>query len=245
MTVKNKSIVALVYRTVLFCLGVTGLVLICNFKTGSFMRCSPLVFYTIQTNIITTIVFGLLSIWTAYSLIAGKVGNSVPCFSASVQLATTLYIFVTFFVYWVVLFPSNPGGAGKSAVDRFANVTVHGIVPILALLDWIVFMPHGRIKPSHSFFWLSYPVAYYIFTIIRAHAGAPLYKVGGVALTYPYFFIDVGWWDSLINGRFPSRLVIAGVVVLMMLMFFGLSRLCIFIDRKMAAKAAAAGRSGD
>lgn len=234
MTVKNKSIVALAYRIVLFSLGVAGLVLICDFKTGGFMRCSPLVFYTVQTNVITTIVAGLLAVWTAYRLIAGKTDGPVPSVLPAVQLAATLYIFVTFFVYWAVLYPSDPSGAGKSAVDRFANVAVHGIVPVLAVLDWIFFMPHGRLRPVHAVCWLSYPVLYYLFTIIRAHAGAPLYKAGDVYLTYPYFFIDVGYWDSVLKGRFPARLVIAAIVVAMILLFYGLSRLCVFLDGRMA-----------
>lgn len=233
MTARDKSVIALVYRTVAFCFGVLGLVLICEFKTSGFMNCGPFVFYTIQTNIISTVVFGLSSAYTAYCLIAKKVKRAVLCIGASIQLATVLYIFVTFFVYWVVLYPSAPGGGGKRAIDVFANVLVHGVVPILALLDWILFMPHGRIKPISAAFWLSYPILYYVFTIVRAHVGDYLYVANGVKLMYPYFFIDVGFWDKTLAGKFPSEVVIAAIVILMLLLFYGLSRLCIFVDGKM------------
>lgn len=243
MTPTRKSVFALIYRAFAFALGTVGLVLICRVQASGFMSGGPLVFYTIQTNILTTVVFGLLALWTLYSLVAKKIKRAVPCFSPSLQLSTTLYIFVTFFVYWTVLFPADTGGIGKTPLDIFANITVHALIPLLALFDWIVWMPHGRLKRSHAFYWLAYPLLYYLFTVVRAHVGGPLYRANGIPLLYPYFFIDVGYWESLLRGKFPARPVIAGIVLLMITLFYALARLCLFLDQKMGAKTPAAQKS--
>lgn len=66
---------------------------------------------------------------------------------------------------------------------------LHYVVPIMALLDWLLFDPKGQIKLLAPFTWLILPVFYFITAIICAYTGHGL----GVSATskYPYPFMDI------------------------------------------------------
>jgi hypothetical protein len=95
------------------------------------------------------------------------------------------------------------------------NLLVHYIVPIAVILDWILFDEKSVYRWFDPIIWISLPVAYFIFTIVRANIGG---RIEIIESSYPYFFIDVdilGWVSVLKN----IGLLILGFLVLGYLIF--------------------------
>jgi len=65
--------------------------------------------------------------------------------------------------------------------QRVADNMLHYAVPIAALAHWLVFPPVGSLAARAPLLWLSYPLAYFVYALVR---GAWLGQ-------YPYPFIDV------------------------------------------------------
>ena len=225
MTLCANRIAALVLRAVGSVLGVFGIAVMLTMTDASLM----LSYFTMQTNIFTTAAFIVLTVMTAVQLKERGVRGEVAHLGVSLQLALTFFITITFVVYWAMLswqnFDMGGGDPTRAALVSAANYMVHGVVPLLAIADWILFLPHGRLRAKDAALWLIYPIAYAVFIFIRAEVGAPFYGT----TRYPYPFIDVdilGGWVALI-------------VIAMAVAFYALGRLFVFLDGKLAVKTAA------
>jgi hypothetical protein len=60
------------------------------------------------------------------------------------------------------------------------EVIVHYAAPIIAVVDWVVFVPRGRTRWRHALWWVALPLAYAVYTL--AHGAATGF--------YPYPFVD-------------------------------------------------------
>ncbi|MEU8232036.1 Pr6Pr family membrane protein [Actinoplanes sp. NPDC048967] len=129
-------------------------------------------FFTIQSNV----AYGVFAAWAAFR------GRDTP---AALKGAVTLYVAITGLVYHLVL--TNPAsGFAVDPVHRdlpeaIGNQLLHTVVPLLAVLDWLVFDERGRFRWRHALYWLAFPLGYLAFALIR----------GLVVDKYPYPFIDV------------------------------------------------------
>ena len=131
--------------------------------------------------------------------------------------AVTLYVAITGLVYHLVL--DNPhSGFAAPAVDRvlidaIGNQLLHTVVPLLAVLDWLVFDARGRFRWRYAGYWLAYPLAYLAFALVR----------GAIVDEYPYPFLDV---DELgYRGVTITALVFAVAFWLLGLLFVLIDRL--------------------
>jgi len=87
------------------------------------------------------------------------------------------------------------------------NESLHTVVPLLAIVYWIFFVPVFQASLKKSMLWLVYPLAYLCVTLWR----------GALSGFYPYPFIDVnklGYGRVLVN----SSLLLAGFMALMALL---------------------------
>ncbi|BDZ64616.1 Pr6Pr family membrane protein [Agromyces mangrovi Wang et al. 2018] len=77
--------------------------------------------------------------------------------------------------------------------------------PILVLLDWLLFGPHGLVRWSDTLLWLLYPTAYAIIMITR---GMLLPAVND---RFPYPFLDptVAGFDGMIAALGRVILILA------------------------------------
>lgn len=226
--ISNNKIFALVFRLFGFLIGLTALIM--QFTIGGgFMANTGWVFFTVQTNAFTTLQFLILFILTAVSLSKTGAKGKAPGINKTVQLATTFYISITFIVYWTLLSWQNYdiGVSDKitAVLSQLANVLLHGVVPIFAVLDWVFFMSDKSLGKKTALIWLAYPLAYFVFVAIRANVGAPLYTLNGVPLYYPYPFLE-----PAILG---SAWLLIPVVIGMSLAFYGLGLLYVFADKKL------------
>lgn len=132
----------------------------------------------------------------------------------SVRTAVTLYLCVTSATYMAVL----QGLWRPQGLQLIADVTLHYIVPALALLDWIIFTPKGALRGRSILPWLAFPLAFGIYTIAR----------GPLAGFYPYPFLNV---DRLGIGRVLVNMTVMSAV------FAGLGLMLVLVGRLLARRA--------
>ena len=192
-----------------------------------FMANHVLAYFTIQTNILSALVFLSLIIKAIVVYIKeGKLKNVE--INHSVHLACTFYITITMTVYWTALAPML--GVGDTPLTICNTLFLHLFTPLMAIIDCLLFLEHGRLKKIDSLKWLAYPVAYLVSVIIIANVSkVPYYKfkVGDeiISLHYPYPFLEpqiVGYWG------------LAGVSALLLIICAGFGLLYIVIDNKIA-----------
>jgi hypothetical protein len=129
-------------------------------------------YFTIQSNV----AYGLFAAWAAFR------GRDTP---PALKGAVTLYVAITGLVYHLVL--TNPAsGFAVGPVDRdlpeaIGNQLLHTVVPLLAVLDWLLFDQRGRFRWRFALYWLAFPLGYLAFALVR----------GLVVDRYPYPFINV------------------------------------------------------
>jgi hypothetical protein len=135
----------------------------------------------------------------------------------AVRAAIALYISVVAVVYHLLLAHLwDPLGWQK-----FTDICLHTLLPILYLFDWLVFAKKRPMRYARIPYWVIYPAAYGLFIILK----------GAITGTYPYPFLNVtelGLTGVMINmfgftalyavgaavfitlGRFLSRETVVG-----------------------------------
>jgi hypothetical protein len=161
-------------------------------------------FFTILTN-------SLIAFETILTLITPKSWAGAFFSSPAVRTGTAIYIAVVGIVYSLVLRELwNPEGAQK-----LADLVLHDLVPILYVAWWFFFVPKNGLRWKHAVWWLAYPFAYLVYTMVR----------GRIVGTYPYPFLDVsalGYWRVLANA------------MVLLVIFLGLGASIIVISRRRA-----------
>jgi len=129
-------------------------------------------YFTIQS----TVGYAIFAAWAAFR------GRATP---PALKGAVTLYVAITGLVYHLVL--TNPasgfaiGTVQRTLPEAIGNQLLHTVVPLLAVLDWLLFDPRGRYRRRYALYWLAFPLGYLAFALIR----------GLVVGRYPYPFINV------------------------------------------------------
>jgi hypothetical protein len=119
-----------------------------------------------------------------------------------VATAVSMYIITVGVVYQTILRQPIP----LQGWPRVADDILHLYIPLLMLLYWIVFIADKKIAATTIPYWLIYPIAYLVYTLIRGH----------FVHFYPYPFVNVtalGYGKVLLNSA------------LLVIFFLGLSYL--------------------
>jgi hypothetical protein len=87
--------------------------------------------------------------------------------------AAVMYMLTTGIVYAVLL-------SGQGVTYPWVNTIVHRLMPIVVALDWIVDPPRVRLELRQTILWMSFPLVYIAYTLIR----------GAIVNWYPYFFVN-------------------------------------------------------
>jgi hypothetical protein len=148
------------------------------FHTAAGRAFNVFCFFTVQSNVIV----GVTSL-----LLAVNPNRSSTVFK-TFRFTGVLAITVTGVVYHAVLRQLLDLESWALVADNL----IHTVVPIVAVVGWLMFGPRGL--TSRRVMWLSvlFPVAWLIFTMIR----------GPIVRFYPYPFIDVihlGYGRVLVN----------------------------------------------
>jgi hypothetical protein len=142
---------------------------------------SSLVYFTIQSNLV---VFGYFVGALYWMLRTRAVVTPAPRLRGGV----TLWIVITGLVAHILLnHGENPLPGLVHGADLFADWStfcVHYVVPVMVLVDWLVFSPRRAVSWRHIPMWLAYPLGYGLVALGRA----ALYP--DFVTPYPYYFLD-------------------------------------------------------
>ncbi len=153
-------------------------------------------YFTILTNVLVA-----LALTAPAVLPDSRLGRWTA--SEAVRAAIAMYIAVVGLIYHALLAPTwDPQG-----LTLVANHMLHTVMPIAFVLDWLLFVPKGRLRWIDPVKWLAYPLLYGLWTAIH-----------GLAIGwYPYWFIDIGtlgWSRALTNfGALLLFFLALGLVV--------------------------------
>lgn len=200
--IKNKNI-QILFQTIYCTLGVIGLFSSLGLFAAEFNKD----FYVYYTNLSNYICIGFMFASLFFTMKkANKKEDGPVTLAPAFKFMSMIMIMVTFLVYNILL------AKDKSVVEYFTsinNLIMHLILPILFILDWVLFYEHGKTEWHYPLLSLIMPLVYVAFILIR---GA-IINHDTATLVYPYFFLNV---DELGWGGFfmwLSILILAFVVI--------------------------------
>lgn len=140
-------------------------------------------FFTIQSNIIAGVVLLIVGVGTLLNVKASRQ-------FAFIRGAATLYMVITGIVFALLL----AGLAERLQLTvPWVNTVLHYLIPIVMLVDWLLFPPKFKFSLRHTILWLAFPLVYLAYALIR----------GSIVNWYPYPFLDppqVGWVSVIVTS---------------------------------------------
>jgi hypothetical protein len=119
-----------------------------------------------------------------------------------VRGAAVLYLVITGLVYWLLL-----AGQATAATIAWQNDVVHGVMPTVLILDWLVFPPTARLRLGVAVRWLAFPLLYLAVSLMR----------GPLVGWWPYDFLDPREPGGYLHVTTWSLIVLVVFVVFMTL----------------------------
>ncbi|WP_206427520.1 Pr6Pr family membrane protein [Leucobacter chromiireducens] len=186
----TSRLLALGFRVVAFAVILTGVVRITGIFTAD-PTWGSLKFYTVLSNLLCLVWVAVLIVRTLRDLsAAGPRGHSTP--SARWSGAIMMAITVTFLVYLIVLVPATFTQDSDYEPFSLTDNLIHIITPILLILDWLLFVPKGRLRWIDPLLWALIPYAYLAYALVYGGLGGEF--VAGQ--TYPYPFLNVAVYGA-------------------------------------------------
>ena len=183
-------------------------------------------YFTIQTNIFIAIIEIIL----VACQILNMCGEKLPFLESKVfsfiRTLTTFFITITGLIYCFVLAPAGMYFDKKplSILFDFRNVLLHITVPVMAIIDHLIFCPKGNLKYKQAPLFLIYPALYFGLVNFRVLFGGNPFFDGSY---YPYFFLD----PYLENQGWGTVGIYLAAICLL---FYGLAMLYIFLDKRIS-----------
>ncbi len=137
-----------------------------NLDSGLFRPLRFFAFFTILSNVFAAVLW----LWLAARWKATRTRRDDLLRGASV-----LYLVLTFIVVVILL-----GGAELQVADPRVDFIVHKLIPVLAVIDWIIDPPETDLRLRDVGLWLIFPLAWVALTLLR----------GALDNWYPYPFLD-------------------------------------------------------
>ena len=195
MYIKNR-VVSLIFRCVLLIIGGIGLSITTGLYSGRF-NVNSLIYYTTLSNLLCFLFYIPLTIRNAINI---KNSNETAIiFFPRLKGAFILMIMITIIIYHSLLANFQfPFFTGDDLSVYLQNLSLHYIVPVMVIFDWILFDPKRTFSVLDPLYWLSIPLIYAIFALIRAEVRGIL---PGRSTRYPYFFLDIdeiGWSGMIV-----------------------------------------------
>ena len=174
-----KTVLKIALKASLAIVGILGIIF--TAQSSAFMGGgSVFFFFTVQSNIFI-IVMSLLFLVNDVMLLINK-KSFVNQTLLLIKYVATVAITITFIVFFTMLAPLM----GVDYLLSFNNFSLHAIVPILAIIDFILFDTDINLTYKNSLLATIAPISYVAFVYIGA-----IFKLQyGENLYYPYFFLD-------------------------------------------------------
>ncbi|MGJ6980398.1 Pr6Pr family membrane protein [Aestuariimicrobium soli] len=213
---------ALAFRAAALLVIATGILRVSGVAGPEFLP-RAFLYYTVMSNLLCLVWMAVLVVTTIVDLRRrGPHGTSTPSprFSAAVAMA----IGITLLIYMVVLMPASFSQPGTSTAFTLTDNLVHLFTPLLLIIDFVAFVPHGRVRRTDPWLWLPFPLVYVIFAFTYSGLGGRF----AADTKVPYHFMDV---DALGVGGVALWLV--GLAVALALV----GHLLWLLDRRLGASA--------
>lgn len=205
MTTKRSFIIGIILKAALIVAAAIGLYAT-FYGSDGFMTSSPLLYFTIQSNIwiaLTMLAFVALDI-------AGRTrGKSlIRNWMRVTKFVFTVSITLTLLVFAFLLAPTM----GWEYLRSPSNLCLHFIVPVLAIVDFILF-DYGVVRKRFTFALATVPpIAYFVVTMLLSFGGVR-YQNGDIA---PYYFLNyekLGWFRISSQGIGVCYWVLVMIVI--------------------------------
>lgn len=141
-------------------------------------------FYVHFTNLSNYLCIGIL--FAGLLQTAKKKTDSYVTVAPFLKFIGVLAILLTFLVFNFLL--AGQADRDPQANWRVASLSFHVVLPILYVLDWVLFYEHKKIKWFYPLASVAFPLLYVVFVYIRA---AILNFDPSVPYIYPYFFLNL------------------------------------------------------
>jgi hypothetical protein len=116
--------------------------------------------------------------------------------------AAVVYMSITGIVFTLLL-----SGTDVDTAIPWVNTVVHQLMPLVMLADWLVAPPSARLQVRQGLLWLSFPLVWIIYTLIR----------GAIVNRYPYPFLDP------VHGGYASVAVYCVAILVAMIVVSALA----------------------
>ena len=217
-----KKIIRMLILSALIIVGVLGIIL--TAVSTSFMGgASVFYFFTVQSNIFIIAMAFLFLGHEIICLINKK--ETVNQVMLQIKFVATVAITITFLVFFTMLAPLM----GVDYLLSFKNFSLHAIVPILAIIDFIVFDTDINLSYPKSLIATIAPISYVFFVYA---IGVPLKLQYAENLYFPYFFLNYeqnGFFFEKGFGVIPWVIVLLTAICGLSLLF------CFFIKLRQKA----------
>ncbi|GAB2863132.1 Pr6Pr family membrane protein [Streptomyces deserti] len=165
--------------------------------------------FTVQSAILLALVLTLSArrAWTARRPLPGALTG-----------AALLYVVIAALVHHLLLaHPASPFALPAEAAPTgwaatLADHTLHTVVPLAAVLDWLLLTAPGRLHLRQAACWPLYPLAYLGFSLARGELLLP-----GTQARYLYPFLDVDQhgYESVLGNALLLGLSIYALAILL------------------------------
>ena len=162
-------------------------------------------YFTVLSNVLVAVVMALL--W--------RDPQRNGALFRVLRMDALIMITVTGLIYWGVL----AGGVELQGLEYVTNTIEHTLVPIAAVLVFLIFGPRGQFRVSTVFVALILPIAWALVILVR----------GAVISAYPYGFIDVARYGY--GSVFQSIAGVAVFGIIIGFVFLGIDRLLARMQR--------------
>ena len=199
MHIRNKT-ASVIWKFVLVAIGTYGLLDGSGILAGTYHTGFPHMF----TNVSNIFAWAYFLI-AAIRLVASK-GDGTKVFAPQAKYTAMISLLITALIAHFMLFDAMFQN-GQLVLHL---VAMHYVVPIMALLDWLLFDEKGKMVVWGPFAWLSLAVVYLV--VVMVGAGPLGLDLGGGTTAdvsrYPYTFLD-----PAISGVGGVALFIVAMVV--------------------------------
>lgn len=176
MYIKNRYI-SIIYKLIIVVCGFVGI----QMQVGLFSAApnwQALEFFTNLSNLACVVYFLMAAIWLFVNRKKDTTTFS-PIFKGIVMMSIT----VTMLVAQFMLHNFNMNGAMGASL-----ILLHRVVPVMVILDWLLFDKKGWITKFSPLAWVISPLIYFGVVVITAPLRTSIH--GGTRYFYPFIDID-------------------------------------------------------
>ena len=193
----------------LIIVGVLGIVLTA-LSTDFMGGAAVFLYFTVQSNIFIILMSLIVLVDEIVSWITKK--SFINQIILNIKFTATVAITITFIVFFTMLAPL----LGPDYLLSFNNFSLHAIVPILAIIDFIIYDTKTNLSYPKSLIGCIPPLCYVIFVYV----GMLFNFQYGENIKFPYFFLD---FET--NGFFFEKGM--GIIIWIFILLIGISGLCL------------------